>query len=440
MVFSIYGEFNKAKVFATQIDNECIAQIIELCNQKWLKNCQIAIMPDCHNGKGCTIGTTIKLKDKVCPSLVGVDLGCGMLSINIPKELNVDLEILKKTDEFINENIPSGFNVNKESLVKPYEDELSKLYCYEHLKGIDYLRKSIGSLGSGNHFIEINEDSKGRHYLVIHSGSRNLGKQIAEYYQDIAFEHCNQQKAKHKKEREKIIQSLKEKGKQNEIQKTLEEFEKNYISEIKISKELSYLEGKDAEHYLHDAKIAVRFASLNRKYIAKRILEYIVFANGYQSEQLNVWLDEYQQHQFEFGFDDEKIDVRSLGFETIHNYIDGDNVLRKGAISAHKGEKVLIPINMRDGSIIGIGKGNEEYNCSGPHGAGRLMSRSQAKETVKFKEFKESMKDIYSTSVCDSTLDESPMAYKTIKDITKNIEDSIEVLEIIKPIYNFKAH
>lgn len=436
-MFEIQGKYNKAKVFSTEVEIECISQIYDLCNQEWLKGCQIAIMPDCHSGKGCTIGTTIQLKDKVCPSLVGVDLGCGMLCIEIPNELHIDLP---RIDKFITQNIASGFDVNEKLLMRPYEDEINKLYCYPALQNIEHLKKSIGSLGSGNHFIEINEDSKGSHYLVIHSGSRNLGKQIAEYYQDIAFEHCNQQKVKYKKEREKIIQSLKEKGKQNEIQKTLEEFEKNYISETKISKELSYLERKDAEHYLHDAKIAVRFASLNRKYIAKRILKFIVLDNGYQSEQLNVWLDEYQQHKFEFGFDDENIDVRSLGFETIHNYIDEENILRKGAISAHKGEKVLIPINMRDGSIIGIGKGNEEYNCSGPHGAGRLMSRSQAKETVNFEEFKESMKDIYSSSVCESTLDESPMAYKPIESILENVSDSIQVEEIIKPIYNFKAH
>lgn len=418
-MFIIKGKYNQAKVFATQIENECIAQITDLCNQEWLKDCTIAIMPDCHSGKGCTIGTTIHLKDKVCPSLVGVDIGCGMLCVPIPKNIKLHLD---KIDQFINENIPSGFEVNNEVIYKPHEVDIESLHCFDKLKNVEYLKRSVGSLGGGNHFIEINKGKNEEFYLVIHSGSRNLGKQIAEYYQDLADEHCNHYQIIYEKKKKELIENLKEEKRHSEIQEQLNSFNKEYKKQTKIVKDLCYLEDKMARQYLDDVRIATQFAYVNRKYIAKRILEFIYLDNEYDCCAKDIE------------------NILNQSFETIHNYIDKNNILRKGAISAQKGEQVLIPINMRDGSIVGVGKGNAEYNYSGPHGAGRLMSRSQAKECICLKDFEESMKGIYSSSVCVSTLDESPMAYKSLEDITQNIEESVDILEVLKPVYNFKAH
>jgi len=434
-MFEIEGKYNKAKVFATVVENECISQITEMCNQKWLKGCQISIMPDTHAGKGATIGTTIKLKDKVSPSLVGVDISCGMLAVEIPKSLNLNLE---KIDKFINDNIPAGFEVNKENFKGIYYGFIKNLKCYDKLKNIDHIEKSLGSLGSGNHFLEINESNIGQRYLVVHSGSRNLGKQVADIYQDIADEHCNRTMSERNLLKKELIKKLKDQGKSNEIQKALEEFNKQNTEKKLLAHDLCYLEGQDMKDYLHDCLICNRYASLNRRIIVQRILDFIVEDNGYKN--CAVWIDEYQAHQFEFGFENNEVDIRSYGWETIHNYIGDDNILRKGAISAKQGEKVIIPINMRDGSIIGIGKGNPDYNYSGPHGAGRLMSRKTAKDSITLKDFEDTMKSVYTSSVCQSTVDESPMAYKGIDDILENIEDSVEVLDIIKPIYNFKAH
>ena len=434
-MFEIEGKYNKAKVFATVVENECISQITEICNQKWLEGCQISIMPDTHAGKGATIGTTIKLKDKVSPSLVGVDISCGMLAVEIPKSLNLNLE---KIDKFINDNIPAGFEVNKENFKGIYYGFIKNLKCYDKLKNIDHIEKSLGSLGSGNHFLEINESNIGQRYLVVHSGSRNLGKQVADIYQDIADEHCNRTMSERNLLKKELIKKLKDQGKSNEIQKALEEFNKQNTEKKLLAHDLCYLEGQDMKDYLHDCLICNRYASLNRRIIVQRILDFIVEDNGYKN--CAVWIDEYQAHQFEFGFENNQIDIRSYGWETIHNYIGDDNILRKGAISAQQGEKVIIPINMRDGSIIAIGKGNPDYNYSGPHGAGRLMSRKTAKDSIILKDFEDTMKSVYTSSVCQSTVDESPMAYKRIDDILKNIEDSVEVLDIIKPIYNFKAH
>lgn len=434
-MFEIEGKYNKAKVFATVVENECISQITEICNQKWLEGCQISIMPDTHAGKGATIGTTIKLKDKVSPSLVGVDISCGMLAVEIPKSLNLNLE---KIDKFINDNIPAGFEVNKENFKGIYYGFIKNLKCYDKLKNIDHIEKSLGSLGSGNHFLEINESNIGQRYLVVHSGSRNLGKQVADIYQDIADEHCNRTMSERNLLKKELIKKLKDQGKSNEIQKALEAFNKQNTEKKLLAHDLCYLEGQDMKDYLHDCLICNRYASLNRRIIVQRILDFIVEDNGYKN--CAVWIDEYQAHQFEFGFENNQIDIRSYGWETIHNYIGDDNILRKGAISAQQGEKVIIPINMRDGSIIGIGKGNPDYNYSGPHGAGRLMSRKIAKDSITLKDFEDTMKSVYTSSVCQSTVDESPMAYKGIDDILENIADSVEVLDIVKPIYNFKAH
>lgn len=445
-MFEIRGKYNTAKVFANEVGNETISQITELCNQQWLEECNIAIQADTHAGKGCTIGTTIKLKDKVSPSLVGVDISCGMLVIQIPRELKLNLE---KIDKFINENIPAGFEVNEALQYNEPElnSLLTSLHCYENLKNIDHIKKACGSLGSGNHFIELNKDDEGNHYLVVHTGSRNLGKQVAEIYQDIADEHCNKAKENKERERQELINKLKRDGKQKVIQKELERFQKEYKEIKKIPHDLCYLEGQDMKNYLEDTHICNEYAKMSRVSIAQRILEFIVEDNfsslpdgSEQLEDLNVWIDEIQENHFEFGYENRFIDVRSDGFQTLHNYIGKDNVLRKGAVSAQKGETVIIPINMRDGSIIAIGKGNVEYNCSGPHGAGRLLSRSEAKEQINMEDFKETMKNIYSSSVVTSTLDEAPMAYKPIESIIENIQDTVEIQKIIKPIYNFKAH
>ena len=445
-MFEIKGKYNTAKVFANEVGNETISQITELCNQQWLEGCNIAIQADTHAGKGCTIGTTIALKDKVSPSLVGVDISCGMLVIQIPKELKLNLE---KIDKFINENIPASHEINEEI---QYNDltlnmMLNKLHCIKKIKNLGAIKKACGSLGGGNHFIEINKDEEDNHYLVVHTGSRNLGKQVAEIYQDIADEHCNKAKENKERERQELINKLKREGKQKEIQKELERFQKEYKEIKKIPHDLCYLEGQDMKNYLEDTHICNEYAKMSRVSIAQRILEFIVEDNfsslpdgSEQLEDLNVWIDEIQENHFEFGYENRFIDVRSDGFQTLHNYIGKDNVLRKGSISAQKGETVIIPINMRDGSIIAVGKGNAEYNCSGPHGAGRLLSRSEAKEQINMEDFKETMKNIYSSSVVTSTLDEAPMAYKPIESIIENIQDTVEIQKIIKPIYNFKAH
>ena len=445
-MFEIKGKYNTAKVFANEVGNETISQITELCNQQWLEGCNIAIQADTHAGKGCTIGTTIALKDKVSPSLVGVDISCGMLVIQIPKELKLNLE---KIDKFINENIPASHEINEEI---QYNDltlnmMLNKLHCIKKIKNLGAIKKACGSLGGGNHFIEINKDEEDNHYLVVHTGSRNLGKQVAEIYQDIADEHCNKAKENKERERQELINKLKREGKQKEIQKELERFQKEYKEIKKIPHDLCYLEGQDMKNYLEDTHICNEYAKMSRVSIAQRILEFIVEDNfsslpdgSEQLEDLNVWIDEIQENHFEFGYENRFIDVRSDGFQTLHNYIGKDNVQRKGAVSAQKGETVIIPINMRDGSIIAIGKGNAEYNCSGPHGAGRLLSRSEAKEQINMEDFKETMKNIYSSSVVTSTLDEAPMAYKPIESIIENIQDTVEIQKIIKPIYNFKAH
>ena len=377
------------KIFTSNIEDKAREQIDLLLEQEPFKDCKIRIMPDVHAGAGCVIGFTGNLGDKVIPNIVGVDIGCGMLCVELG---NIDLD-LKKLDEIIHNNIPSGMNVNDE--VYEYFD-ISKLLCHKELKNKDgWLEKSLCSLGGGNHFIEVDIDEDNNKYLVIHTGSRNLGKQVAEIYQNKAIEYC----------------SYKEEMKQ-EIQQKLIEIHKKYEGKTKLPKDLCYLEGQLRKDYLHDMKICQEFASKNRELIATKIINKL---------GLYLFIEEH--------------------FETIHNYIDfEDNIVRKGAISAKKGEKVLIPINMRDGCIIGIGKGNDDWNCSAPHGAGRIMSRMQAKEPFNLDEYKESMKNIYTTSVNENTIDEAPFVYKPMKEIIDNIGDTVDIIKIIKPIYNFKAN
>lgn len=401
------------KIFTTNIEQEAVNQINELLKQEPFKNCKVRIMPDVHSGKGCVIGFTADLGGKVIPNIVGVDIGCGMLCVELG---NIELDF-KDLDRVVNEYIPAGRNIRKQKLLN--FDKINELYCLRELKETKKFNRAIGTLGGGNHFIEIDADNKGNKYLVIHTGSRNLGKQVADYYQNLAIELCSGKEEMYKK-KEEIIKKYKEQGRKSEIQQALKELEKEYKNnKPNLPKELCYLEGKHREMYLHDMKICQEYASLNRLQIAKQII-----INYYKLTDIPEMYPPIMQNSF----------------ETIHNYISfEDNIVRKGAIRANKNEKVLIPINMRDGSIIAVGKGNQDWNCSAPHGAGRIMPRTKAKEKFKLEEFKQSMKDVYSTSVVEETIDESPMVYKSMQEIIENTKDTIEIQKIIRPIYNFKA-
>lgn len=395
------------KIFTKNIEQEAIDQIDELLNQEAFKDSKIRIMPDVHAGKGCVIGFTGDLGDKVIPNIVGVDIGCGMLCVELG-DIDLDLERL---DKIIRQYVPSGFEVHDER--KTRFDKLQDLKCYRELKDTKRLERSIGTLGGGNHFIEVDIDEDNNKYLVIHTGSRNLGKQVAEYYQELANQLCNYNIGDYKEKQKQLIEEYKEQGRKQEIQSALENLKNEYkINHNKIPKDLAYLEGQYREDYLHDMKICQEFACLNRKIIAIEIMK-----------QLNCALS-----------------FPGNNFETIHNYISfEDNIVRKGAISARKGEKVLIPMNMRDGCIIGIGKGNDDWNQSAPHGAGRIMSRMKAKEIFNLDEYKESMNGIYTTSVNEETIDEAPFVYKPMEEIIDCIGDTVDIIKIIKPIYNFKA-
>ena len=391
------------KIFTNNIEESAKEQINLLLEQEPFKNCKIRIMPDVHAGKGCVIGFTADLGDKVIPNIVGVDIGCGMLCVELGK-VDIDLE---KFDHVVNKYIPSGRNIREQRLLN--FERINELYCLRELKETKKFNRAIGTLGGGNHFIELNVDDDNNKYLVIHSGSRNMGKQVADYYQNLAIELCSGKEELFKRKAELII-TYKEQGRKNEIQQAIKELEEEYRNnKPELPKELCYLTGEYREDYLHDMQICQEYASLNRKTIAVEIL------NNYGV-------------------------IAERKFETIHNYINfEDNIVRKGAIKADKGEKVIIPINMRDGSIIAIGKGNNDWNNSAPHGAGRLMSRIKAKETIKLEDYQDSMKGIYSTSIAESTIDEAPFAYKSMQEIIDNTQDTIKIEKIIKPIYNFKA-
>lgn len=394
------------KIFTDSIEPEALNQIYTLIKQPAFADCKVRIMPDVHAGKGCVIGFTADLGDKVIPNIVGLDVGCGMLCCEIGKT-DIDYE---KLDSVIREHIPAGRAVRDEEINFP---QLEDLYCKEQLRNMEWLKCSLGTLGGGNHFCEVDEDSDGMKYLVIHTGSRNLGKQVAEIYQQMAIDDM-QGTNKLAEESKKLIKDYKATGRQKEIQRGLTELKRKWQPDkLNIPKELCYLTGEHREMYLHDMKICQEFARVNRRAIQDIIFYYMgwTFSRSFMER-----------------------------FQTIHNYIDHDtNIVRKGAISAKAGEKVLIPINMRDGCVIGVGKGNEDWNCSAPHGAGRIMSRSKAKENVSLEEYQESMKGIYTTSVSQSTIDESPMAYKPMNEILEHIKDTVEIVKIIKPVYNFKA-
>lgn len=409
-MIELQGKYNTAKVFTDNVESTAQSQIIELCNQDFTQGGKIRIMPDTHAGSGCVIGFTADLGDKVIPNIVGVDIGCGMLTVELGKT-NIDLQ---KLDEIIRQYVPCGKDIHYMGKVVKF-DKIQELHCYRSLKDTKRMEKSIGTLGGGNHFIEVNKDSNDNLYLVIHSGSRNLGKQVADHYQNLAIDLCSG-KGDYYIQRDQLIKDYKQQGRRNEIQKALKELEKKFNNLLpSYPNDLCFLTGKWREKYLHDMNICQEYANLNRIVMAKIILTKLF---NYKEDQMG----------------------KLPTFHTVHNYINfKDNIIRKGAISAYKDEKVLIPINMRDGSILGIGKGNLDWNYSAPHGAGRLMSRSKAKELVNLEEFEKTMEGIYTTSVGLSTLDEAPMAYKPMQEILDNIGDTIEVIDIIKPIYNFKA-
>lgn len=405
-MIEVKGKYNTAKVYTDILEPEVISQLVELCNQDFCQGCNIAIMPDTHAGKGCVIGFTANLGDKVIPNIVGVDIGCGMLTVELGK-LDIDLVEL---DNVIHKYIPSGMKVHEGRIVR--FPQLQELHCYRNLKDTKRIERSIGSLGGGNHFIELDKDEQDNLYLVIHSGSRNLGKQVAEHYQNLAIDLCSGKEDYYIK-RERIITEYKAMGKRKLIEGALKELKVQYDALTpSYPKDLCFLTGVYRDQYLHDMNICQEYATLNRETMANIILEKL----------LGKSLSDFSH------------------FTTIHNYINfKDNIIRKGSISAYEGERVLIPINMRDGSILAVGKGNPDWNYSAPHGAGRLMSRNKAKEMLSMEDYKKSMEGIFTTSVNEATLDEAPMAYKPIDEIIKNIKDTVDIIKIIRPVYNFKA-
>lgn len=407
---------NIAKIFTDNVDEATISQIYGIVNSPLVDGSKIRIMPDCHAGAGCVIGTTITINDKVCPNIVGVDIGCGMLcaKLNVKAE-DVTEDFLKSLDDVCRNKIVSGMAVNSDlknwkGFKRNTEPQkwLNQFKCIDKLINQGRLALSLGSLGGGNHFIELNKDGEGNVYLVIHSGSRNLGKQVAELYQDLAIEST---KAHNKSLCENLIATMKKNG-EKDIDAKLSKLKEDLV----FPSQLAYLVGEDLNNYLFDMSLCQEFATENRKAIMNNILVNLTSLLGY------------------------KIDAEEV-FTTIHNYINVETkMLRKGAISAEKGEIVLIPINMRDGSLICEGLGNEDWNCSAPHGAGRILSRSQAKQMISVEDFKETMKDVYSSSVSESTLDESPFAYKNMEEIINCIDGkTVNVIKRIIPIYNFKA-
>lgn len=378
------------KIFASIVDEKTKEQVEQLAQSDAYKGCRIRIMPDCHAGKGCTIGSVIEYKDKVVPNTVGVDIGCGMMVMELGQ---VDID-LKELDRVVNEKIPSGFNVHEDPVTEFALDFIADIHDKK------YIQCSIGTLGGGNHFIELDVDDEGNKYLVIHSGSRNLGVQVCDYWQNKAIAKLTDDSAV----RKELIDRLKAEGRAEDISEELKK-----IKKPKINNDLAYIEGEDLKGYLHDMELCQKYAALNRNTMGLLILD----ALGIKEYKL---------------------------FTTTHNYIDiPSKTIRKGAISAKNNEKVLIPMNMRDGSLICMGKGNPDWLFSAPHGAGRIMSRMQAKKALQLKDFEESMQGIYTTSVCDQTIDEAPMVYKDSKQIMEDIIPTVEVLKVIKPIYNFKA-
>lgn len=400
-MFEIKGKINTAVCYATVVEETAIEQIRRMCDYALTENSKIRIMPDVHAGKGCTIGTTMTVKDKVCPNVVGVDIGCGMYTVKLA-ETEMNFERIDEACHFI----PSGMNV-WEGRIERFD--LTALRCFRSLHDSRRLERSLGTLGGGNHFIEIDKASNGTYYLIIHSGSRNLGKQVAEIYQQLAID-LHMGKEEYFKKKDDIIRTYKAEGRRTEIQSALAELKYNFETQVLDTPEdICWLYGTYLDDYLHDVEICQQFARQSREKMAEIILN----RTGMSATD---------------------------AFHTVHNYIDTkEMILRKGAIAAHEGERVLIPINMRDGSVIAIGRGNPEWNFSAPHGAGRLMSRAKAKETLDLDAYKAAMQGIYTTSVNEATLDEAPMAYKSLDSIVDVVGDSVDILDVMKPVYNFKA-
>lgn len=399
-MIEINGANNKALCFASTLESTAESQIKTICDMKEFADCKIRIMPDVHAGKGCTIGTTMTIRDKIVPNMVGVDIGCGMEAVKL-KNNHIEFN---KLDKVIREFIPSGMDIRQDEHDFNNNMDLNELRCADEVN-LSRARRSIGTLGGGNHFIEIDKGENGALWLVIHSGSRHLGLEIAEYYQNqgrLALQGAA------KFQIDELIKNFKAQGRQKEIASPIKELKKGR-DDLNIPRDLAWVEGKLFEDYIHDMSIAQKFALLNRKAMADVIIR--------------------------------KMKLKPEdSFTTIHNYIDINNmIMRKGAVSAQKGEKLLIPINMRDGSLICKGLGNPDWNCSAPHGAGRLMSRAAARASLSMSEYKAEMSGIFSTSISHDTIDEAPMAYKSLDEIAANITPTAEIIEQIKPVYNFKA-
>jgi RNA-splicing ligase RtcB len=399
-MLEINGTYNTAIVYIDALEEKAREQIKAVCDRPEFADCKIRIMPDVHAGMGCTIGTTMTITDKVVPGMVGVDIGCGVETVKLTQS-KIDYEEL---DRHIRRAIPSGRDVRDTPHSLNNEIDLTMLRCASKVN-INRAQRSIGTLGGGNHFIEVDRNDSGELYLLVHSGSRHIGTEVAEFYQTEALHTFS---GNSQRQIEETIARLKAEGREREIAETIKRLKSNQdIGDI--PKDLTYVIGTLFEDYIHDMKIIQHFAVLNRQAMVEVILR---------------------------GFGLTETDR----FTTIHNYIDTDSMtLRKGAVSAKRGEQLLIPINMRDGSLICIGKGNEDWNRSAPHGAGRLMSRSAAFKTLSLDEYEASMSGVYTTSVNNNTLDEAPMAYKPIDEIIRHIIPTAEIVERIYPTYNFKA-
>ena len=410
------------KIYTDNIEDSASEQIKELLSVDVFSKCKIRIMPDVHAGAGCVIGFTGDLGDKVIPNIVGVDIGCGILVQPFVCVGDMDYHAF---NEFILRHIPSGRNYRDNryaplpqkymDVYRAAKDIIKQLRCYRELKETKRLNASIGSLGGGNHFIELDKDECGMTYLVVHTGSRNLGKQVAQIYQKLAVK-CQSGWAELMEEQNRMIAEYKAAGHKDELQEAIRQLHNSFkMRKSAIPPDLSYLEGAYREDYLHDMRLCQQWAKMNRKLIANLIMDYLIL-------QGNVETPSYD-----------------LTFESVHNYIGDDNIIRKGAIAAYEGQKCIIPLNMRDGSLICIGKGNAEWNCSAPHGAGRIMSRRQAFKSISLDDYRASMQGIYSECLSDDTKDESPMVYKPKDEIIENIRDAVSIVNVIKPVYNFKA-
>lgn len=408
----IKGQYTTAKIFTDNIEETAVKQIENMVNSKMAENTIVRIMPDTHAGSGATIGTTMRLPEnfedwKVSPNIVGVDINCGVLMYKI-KEKSIDF---KKLDKVINKYVPSGFNVhNKAKDLEFTQSIINKLTFKIEDNSADRVHKSLGTLGGGNHFIELGLDEEGNYWLAVHSGSRNLGVQVAQHHQDIAIEKLTEA---NKVDIGSIIKQLKKENRESEIQTEIIKANEGKLELTNEEKKLATLSGKLLKDYLIDMELAQSYGERNREVILNIIIEHMSF---------------------------EVID----NFNSSHNFIEHVNltngIIRKGATSANKDERLVIPLNMRDGSLICVGKGNSDWNYSAPHGAGRLMSRTKAREQLTLDDFKNQMKNVYSTSVLEETLDEAPDAYKPAEEIIGYIRDTVDIVHLVRPVYNYKAH